>query len=109
MSKKDAFSSLKLKRNKSALLKAICGKHTLLNITGDVIIKLVAYRPAPEVTWRRANGTLPPKAIFLNDNYELVIPNATFRDTGRYDCIATNSQGSKTFKTRIVVQCKLLV
>ncbi|XP_014678018.1 PREDICTED: neuroglian-like, partial [Priapulus caudatus] len=67
---------------------------------------IFAGRPTPDITWRRVNSTMPPTAIFLNDNYELVIPNATFRHSGKYECIATNSVGTKSYRTRIVVQSK---
>ncbi|XP_051895600.1 basement membrane-specific heparan sulfate proteoglycan core protein isoform X2 [Pristis pectinata] len=50
--------------------------------------------PAPEVTWNKLEGDLPPGAYV--ENNVLTIPSATPEHTGTYVCTATNEQGTET-------------
>lgn len=67
--------------------------------------------PAPTLTWRKDNGSLP-KGINANElsnnlsNLEWT-RNAAYTDSGQYQCIAQNEIGTSVAVLTLLIQCKL--
>ncbi|XP_041740518.1 matrix-remodeling-associated protein 5-like [Coregonus clupeaformis] len=65
--------------------------------------------PAPSIRWRTPDGTLLRPSQFLNGNL-FVLPNATLlirklatKDSGSYECLATNAVGGDKRTVRVEV------
>ncbi|KAM9485466.1 matrix-remodeling-associated protein 5-like [Salvelinus alpinus] len=65
--------------------------------------------PAPSIRWRTPDGTFLFPSQFLNGNL-FVLPNATFlirklatKDSGSYECLATNAVGGDKRTVRVEV------
>ena len=74
-------------------------------------VKLTTYQavcqaegfPRPIITWRRVGMSLPAGKTEENQG-TLTIKNLTPADSGLYECIATNSMGTKRARINVVVQ-----
>jgi len=89
---------------------------------GDTTIitcEAVGY-PPPTIVWSRTSGTLSDRVLVSNSvsvptgsgnvtsvSVNLTLTNANRRDTGLYECSASNSVGSDNKNISITVQCKL--
>ena len=62
--------------------------------------------PKPRVSWSKVNGT---KLISTDDkDNKLEIINATYNDSGKYICTATNILGQVEKEVQLLVEGKLL-
>ena len=59
--------------------------------------------PRPIINWRRVGMSLPAGKTEVNQGI-LTIKNLTPADSGLYECIATNSVGTKKARINVVVQ-----
>ena len=59
--------------------------------------------PPPVLTWNRLGMTLPVDKTEVNDG-NLTIKNLSPADGGVYECVATNSMGTKKAKMNVAVQ-----
>ena len=59
--------------------------------------------PRPIINWRRVGMSLPAGKTEVNQGI-LTIKNLTPADSGLYECIATNSMGTKRARINVVVQ-----
>ena len=63
--------------------------------------------PQPSVTWSKDGDTSIPRANFNNDGKVLVIRDVIPRDSGVYECTASNSFGVSHSATTLIVTGKL--
>ena len=61
--------------------------------------------PRPVINWRRVGISLPAGRTEVNRGI-LTIKNMILADSGLYECIATNTVGTKKVRTNVVVQRK---
>ena len=61
--------------------------------------------PRPVINWRRVGISLPAGRTEVNRGI-LTIKNMILADSGLYECIATNTMGTKKVRTNVVVQRK---
>lgn len=67
-------------------------------VTGD---------PEPSVTWTKNGNSTIPRAQFKNDRRILVIKDVLPRDSGVYECKASNKFGESRSSTTVIVAGKL--
>ena len=75
---------------------------------------LFRYSPTPTVRWIRLGGVaMPDKNIHASFGQELVIPDADFSDSGRYQCSAVNSATAppaiREFNINVECKCDTLL
>ena len=63
--------------------------------------------PAPQVSWSRANGSLPSNRVRVTSGGLMQIPDARLEDAGKYKCTGQNILGKDEKVTSLVVQSKL--
>ena len=63
--------------------------------------------PKPSVTWTKNGNTSIPRAQFKNDGRILVIQNVLSRDSGVYECKASNKFGESRTSTAVIIAGKL--
>ena len=61
--------------------------------------------PRPVINWRRVGMPLPAGRTEVNQG-TLTIKNLTSADSGLYECIATNTMGTKRATTNVTVERK---
>ena len=61
--------------------------------------------PPPLINWRRVGMPLPAGRTEVNQG-TLTIKNLTAADSGLYECIATNTMGTKRARTNVTVKRK---
>ena len=59
--------------------------------------------PRPTVNWSRVGMSLPAGRVEVNQG-TLIIKNLTPADSGLYECVATNTMGTKKARTNVAVQ-----
>ncbi|XP_022804943.1 hemicentin-1-like [Stylophora pistillata] len=59
--------------------------------------------PPPAITWRRL-GTSTPAGKTVSNNASLTIKNISPGDSGSYECVATNSLGTRKVSMNVAVQ-----
>jgi len=59
--------------------------------------------PLPVISWNRLGMLLPVGKTEIKDG-SLTIKNLSPADSGLYECVATNSMGTKKAKMNVVVQ-----
>ena len=59
--------------------------------------------PRPTVNWSRVGMPLPAGRVEVNQGI-LTIKNLTRADSGLYECVATNTVGTKKARTNVTVQ-----
>lgn len=62
--------------------------------------------PKPSVTWSKDGDTSISRATFNNDGHILVIRDVIPRDSGLYECTASNMFGASHSATTLVVTGK---
>lgn len=60
--------------------------------------------PAPQLTWKKVNGVLPPSTRTLINGGNLTIVRLEVEDQGTYECIATNVVTSVIATTVIIIE-----
>lgn len=71
------------------------------------VIRIIAYvsgKPAPEITWNRDDGVVPPEAVVETTSIStsLVIKNCTRKQRGAYSLTAKNAGGE--VKRTVIVE-----
>ena len=59
--------------------------------------------PRPTVNWSRVGMSLPAGRVEVNQG-TLTVKNLITADSGLYECVATNTMGTKKARTNVVVQ-----
>ena len=67
----------------------------------------VSGDPEPSVTWTKNGNSTIPRAQFKNDGRILVIQDVSPRDSGVYECKASNNFGESRTSTTVIVAGKL--
>ena len=67
----------------------------------------VSGDPEPSVTWTKNGNSSIPRAQLKNDGRILVIKDVLPRDSGVYECKASNKFGESRSSTTVVVAGKL--
>ena len=67
----------------------------------------VSGDPEPSVTWTKNGNSTIPRAQFKNDDRLLVIQDVSPRDSGVYECKASNKFGESRTSITVIVAGKV--